>query len=135
MLEVSRVIVLKGEKVLLGKRALGRAVGMWDVPGGKAEPNESPKMAAQREISEETGIVVRELKYLFRTKNGIWLSYFFLTQLADEPDLISSENEHSEFGWFDKSEIRDMRLDIAFDHYIALIAFFSLHTSQQRAET
>lgn len=36
--------------------------GFWLAPGGKIERNESPYEAAQREVEEETGLQVQELK-------------------------------------------------------------------------
>lgn len=33
---------------------------IWDLPKGKIEKNESPEMAAKREVEEETGIIVND---------------------------------------------------------------------------
>lgn len=41
--------------VLLGRRAIEPAYGLWDLPGGFCEPDETPEQAAVRELLEETG--------------------------------------------------------------------------------
>ena len=44
-------------RVLLARRTGGRDLaGMWEFPGGKREPGESPQVALQRELLEELGI-------------------------------------------------------------------------------
>ncbi len=37
--------------------------GYYDIPGGKIEEGESPKQTAIREMKEETGIEIQNLKY------------------------------------------------------------------------
>jgi len=45
--------------VLLQKRRAGSVHGgLWEFPGGKLEPGESPESAAIREIFEELGVVI-----------------------------------------------------------------------------
>lgn len=44
-------------RVLLNQRPEGKHLaGMWEYPGGKVEPGESPEQALQREIREELNI-------------------------------------------------------------------------------
>lgn len=46
-----------GVQVLVARRRPGRRfAGLWEWPGGKIEPGESPAQAAVRELHEETGI-------------------------------------------------------------------------------
>ena len=52
------LIDAKGRVLLQKRRAGGRHGGLWEFPGGKVEPAESPKSALVREIAEELGIVV-----------------------------------------------------------------------------
>lgn len=48
------------DRVLLARRTEGRDLaGLWEFPGGKREPGESPEQALARELQEELGIDVR----------------------------------------------------------------------------
>ena len=54
------VITDPGGRVLLARRTDGRDLaGLWEFPGGKLEPGESPEHALARELHEELGIDVQ----------------------------------------------------------------------------
>jgi 8-oxo-dGTP diphosphatase len=45
--------------VMMQRRPVGKAhAGLWEFPGGKIEPGESPEAALVRELAEELGIAV-----------------------------------------------------------------------------
>src|SRR5262245_59757786 len=49
-------------RFLAGQRPQGVPLaGLWEFPGGKIEPEETPRAAAVRECREETGLIVEPL--------------------------------------------------------------------------
>jgi len=46
------------QRVLVIQRGTPPGEGLWSVPGGKLEPNETLAQAVAREVREETGLVV-----------------------------------------------------------------------------
>lgn len=59
MTVVAAALIDASGRILLQQRAPGRAMaGLWEFPGGKVEPGETPERALARELDEELGIVV-----------------------------------------------------------------------------
>ena len=56
------VLVRRDGKVLLVRRGRPPAAGSWSLPGGKVEFGERLEAAAIREIGEETGLAIDELR-------------------------------------------------------------------------
>jgi 8-oxo-dGTP diphosphatase len=60
---VAAALVDGDGRVLLAQRPPGKSLaGLWEFPGGKLEPGESPEAALVRELDEELGIVASGLE-------------------------------------------------------------------------
>jgi mutator protein MutT len=56
---IAIAVVEHAGRFLVGRRGPGVPLaGLWEFPGGKVEPGESPEQAACRECLEETGVRV-----------------------------------------------------------------------------
>lgn len=51
-------VILDGDRVLLVKRGQPPLAGEWSLPGGGVEAGETLAAAVQREVFEETGLIV-----------------------------------------------------------------------------
>ena len=57
LLVVACALVDADRRVLIAQRPEGKAMaGLWEFPGGKIEPGETPEAALIRELGEELGI-------------------------------------------------------------------------------
>jgi 8-oxo-dGTP diphosphatase len=57
-------VVIERERALLVRRAREPALGEWTIPGGLLEVGETLAAAVEREILEETGLIVRVLELI-----------------------------------------------------------------------
>ncbi|MDO8594490.1 MAG: NUDIX domain-containing protein [bacterium] len=58
------VMVIKNGKVLLGKRKSSHGAGEWAWPGGHVEYMESFEGCAKREVREETGMEIENIRFI-----------------------------------------------------------------------
>ena len=63
------VMVVKDNKVLLGKRKNSHGDGTWCFPGGHLEYKESWEECARRETLEETDLKIKNLKFGIATND------------------------------------------------------------------
>lgn len=70
-LEVVVAVIEKDGKLLLQQRpAGGLFAGLWEFPGGKVEPGESLKAALRREIREELGVGIVNVRRLTTVRHA-----------------------------------------------------------------
>ena len=99
------LIVKKDGKILLGKRK--KFPVAWGFPGGKLDYGEDIKQSMLRELEEEVGIRVKNIKFVTFT-NDIFheINEHFVTIIMaadyDSGEVVLKEPEKCEqWGWFD----------------------------------
>jgi 8-oxo-dGTP diphosphatase len=64
MIDVTAAILTQAGRVLIARRKAGASrAGMWEFPGGKVRPGESPEECLTREIREELGLEIAVGKF------------------------------------------------------------------------
>ena len=100
------VMVFKDGKVLMGKRTGAHGAGQYAWPGGKPHFLESFLACAKREVKEETGLDIKNLKFLrlmnFKTEEGLHFVDISLTAEWEggEPKVMEPEKCEG-WGWYE----------------------------------
>ena len=108
------------DKILLCKRNnQGSFPGMWSIPGGKLEDNETTQEGAKREFLEETAVDISDMDLQFigliprhtrdgKKVKGLMYVYLLTVENEIEPDLEKAidGNEHTEWDYFPLSGIK-----------------------------
>lgn len=103
---VGAVVVDRG-RILSAQRSPSMSLpGMWEFPGGKIEPGETPRDALVREMQEELLCTVEIGEEITSTRyeydfGFVTLTTFYSTLIDGEPKLT----EHSEIRWIDASKL------------------------------
>lgn len=114
-IEAAGGIVVCDSELLFIKRH-----GLWDIPKGKMESNETPETTAIREIEEECGLTGQFLirkklietfhTYEFKNKSVLKKTYWFLIDFFGEkttkPQL---EEAITEVTWFKKTDVPQIK--------------------------
>jgi ADP-ribose pyrophosphatase YjhB (NUDIX family) len=94
---VGVIITNRDEKVLLLEHILRPGSG-WGIPGGFIEHGEQPETAARREIREEAGIELENLKMLRVRTTNRHIEFLFRAESNDKAEVKSREIRS--LGWF-----------------------------------
>ncbi|MFW6219462.1 MAG: NUDIX hydrolase [bacterium] len=98
----------KNNEILLLKRHLEDFwyPNHWGLVGGHINKKESIIEGLLREIKEETGLNCNKVKFLFQERYNTKVMFMFIC-VVDNNDVKLS-NEHSDYGWFKLSKIKDL---------------------------
>lgn len=86
-------VVIRSGKVLLARHTYGAGKGMLIVPGGYIQHDEPPEKAVEREILEETGVVVKPTGIIgIRFNMHDWYIAFSARYVSGEAHSDGDEN-------------------------------------------
>jgi len=104
----------KKKELLLVKRKVDPGAGLWDLPGGFVEYDESGEQSAYREIKEELGITINHLQYFcsipdlypFREITYHTLCLFYTAKLSPQQEKkLKASDDITDFKFFKKKEL------------------------------
>lgn len=106
------VIINENRELLVATRAHEPVKGTLDLPGGFVDLDETGEEAMSREVKEETGLTVSEIKYLFSVPNIYMYSGFevhtldlvYLCKVKDI-DVLKAEDDVAKLEFIKISEL------------------------------
>ena len=98
--------ILNGDKLLMSKYA-GRSYRSYALIAGFIEIGESAEQTVQREVMEEVGLKVKNIRYY---KSQPWgftdsLLFGYFCELDGDDTISLDTNELSQAGWYTRDEI------------------------------
>jgi 8-oxo-dGTP diphosphatase len=107
------VIILKDNKVLMLKRKNAHGAGSWSFPGGHLEFNEGIVECARREVMEETGITIKNLRYgpftndIFESEGKHYVTLYLIAEHDSGEARIMEPHKSDGLGWFEWGSLPD----------------------------
>ncbi|WFR71887.1 (deoxy)nucleoside triphosphate pyrophosphohydrolase [Prescottella defluvii] len=108
--EVVAAAVIRDGRLLLAQRTRPvELAGMWELPGGKVEPDESPADAVRRELREELGVEAvagERIGADVPLRDGMVLRAYRAEVVSGTPRAL----DHAALCWVDSKELLQVDL-------------------------
>jgi 8-oxo-dGTP diphosphatase len=101
------VLIFKNRKFLMQTRAGSHGEGSWSVPGGHLEFSESFAETARREVFEETGVKIKNIRFgaitndYFKSDKKHYVTVWMLSDYSGGNNTIREPDKCTDQGWFD----------------------------------
>lgn len=101
------VFVIRDGKVLLGKRKSKHGQGQWASPGGHLEHGEEPEDCAKREVDEETGLQIKNIRqatytnHVFEGTAKHYVTLWMVSEYAGGTAQVKEPDKFEQWDWFD----------------------------------
>ncbi len=99
------VFIIKDGKILLGKRKNSHGAGEWSLAGGHLEFGETWQGCAEREVYEETGLRIKNVRF-FGATNDIFkeqkhfVTIFMVSDYESGKVSVKEPGKMEEWKWF-----------------------------------
>ncbi len=105
------VFVIRNGKFLMGHRKGSHGSGTWSIPGGHMEFGETFEQTAQREVMEETGMKIDNVRFgavtndVFSSDNKHYVTVWVLSDWAEYEPSITEPDKFIDQEWIDANDI------------------------------
>ena len=109
---VRAIMFMKGKLILIHEKSSCS----WNLPGGYADINDSPKEAVEREVLEETNLIVRAKKIIAIFQSGkdqLFNQYaiYFLCEITEQKTFEAQNLEIDDMKAVDIDDVDSLRLN------------------------
>jgi 8-oxo-dGTP diphosphatase len=100
------VFIVRGDRFLMGKRRGAHGHDTWSVPGGHLEFGETFEEAARREVAEETGLSITNIRFaaitndLFPVERKHYVTVWMLSDYYAGQAAILEPTKYVDHGWY-----------------------------------
>ena len=118
------VVVNNDNKILLLKRGEDAPwmPNKWSLIGGAMDKGETAQQTIEREIEEETGLELKQFTKSFAIeRHADSIEHVFACRYEGDPTDISLDDENSNYGWYDVSEMEYLDTVPHLIEYITLV--------------
>ena len=110
------IAIFKDQQILIGKRTNIHGAGAYAVPGGHLEYMESFLECAEREVQEETGVRIKNVRFLCVVNHKENGKHFVGIGLAadwsqGEPKILEP-NKCENWDWYDLNNLPDPQFGV-----------------------
>ena len=113
IVDVVGAVVRDGDRVLMAQRPEGKAqTGLWEFPGGKIEPGETPEEALARECREELLLEIeapRVITSVIHHYPGMTIR-LILVECRARPGSVPVPQEGQAVGWYRAADMDSLPL-------------------------
>lgn len=105
------ILVIKDNRILLLKRKGAHGEGTWCPPGGHLEFNETFEECARREVYEESGIRIRNIRFagitndMYKDEGKHYITIYMLSDWESGEAQIMEPEKSTEIGWFNWTDL------------------------------
>lgn len=100
------IFVFKDGKFLMLQRKGAHGAGSWSIPGGHIEFGESFEDTARREVEEETGLKVKNIRFgavtndHFKDENKHYITVWIVSDWASGKERVTEPDKCVNLGWY-----------------------------------
>ena len=115
--------IRRNDEILMLNRERKPTLGIWNGVGGKIEENETPLECGIREVKEETGLDITDVRLCgvkqFMHRDGLYRYIVFLFKTNQYSGELKSSDEGEVF-WIEREDLAKYKQVDGFEHMLEI---------------